>query len=62
MLRTKPMNMDEVTHRSGEPSSVVSATLTMLELSGLVRQAGSMMYVAVPGQRRDIPTDTKEIS
>ena len=62
MLRTEPVHMDEITRRSGEPSSVVSATLTMLELSGLVRQAGSMMYVAVPGQHRDTPTDTKEIS
>ncbi|HIF12736.1 MAG TPA: DNA-processing protein DprA, partial [Dehalococcoidia bacterium] len=62
MLRTEPVHMDEITRRSGEPSSIVSATLTMLELSGLVRQAGSMMYVAVPGQRRDTPTDTKEIS
>lgn len=62
MLRTEPVHMDEITRRSGEPSSVVSATLTMLELSGLVRQVGSMMYIAVPGQRRDTPTDTKEIS
>lgn len=62
MLRTEPVHMDEITRRSGEPSSVVSATLTMLELGGLVRQAGSMLYVAVPGQRRDITTDTKEIS
>lgn len=62
MLQTEPVHMDEITRRSGEPSSVVSATLTMLELSGLVRQAGSMMYIAVPGQRRDTPTDTKEIS
>ena len=62
MLRTEPVHMDEITRRSGEPSSVVSATLTMLELGGLVRQPGSMMYVAVPGQRRDITIDTKEIS
>jgi predicted Rossmann fold nucleotide-binding protein DprA/Smf involved in DNA uptake len=62
MLRTEPVHMDEITRRSGEPSSVVSAALTMLELSGLVRQAGSIIYVAVPGQRRDTPTDTKEIS
>ena len=62
MLRTEPVHMDEITRRSGEPSSVVSATLTMLELGGLVRQAGSMLYVAVPGQRRDITTHTKEIS
>ena len=38
MLRTEPVHMDEITRRSGEPSSVVSATLTMLELGGLVRQ------------------------
>jgi len=62
MLCTEPVHMDEITRRSGEPSSVVSATLTMLELGGLVRQSGSMLYVAVPGQRRDITTDTKEIS
>jgi predicted Rossmann fold nucleotide-binding protein DprA/Smf involved in DNA uptake len=52
--------MDEITRQSGQPSAVVSATLTMLELSGLVRQAGSMMYIAVPGQHRDTASDTTE--
>jgi len=62
MLRSEPVHVDEITRRSGKPSSVVNATLTMLELSGLVRQAGSMMYIAVPGIVRDETSDTREDS
>ncbi|MDP6822216.1 MAG: DNA-processing protein DprA [Dehalococcoidia bacterium] len=57
MLRGEPVHVDEITRRTGKPISVVSASLTMLELNGLVRQAGSMMYIAVPGQHRNSPSD-----
>ena len=60
LLRAGPVHVDEITRTSGLPSSVVSATLTMLELSGLVRQAGAMMYIAVPGAGRDATPDTRE--
>jgi DNA processing protein len=60
ILRGEPVHMDEITRQSRQPSSVVSATLTMLELRGLVCQAGSMMYIAVPGQHRDTASDTTE--
>ena len=58
ILRAEPVHVDEITRRSGMPSSVVSATLTMLELSGLVRQAGPMMYITVPRASRDATFET----
>ncbi len=63
ILRAEPVHVDEITRRSGRPISVVIATLTMLELNGLVRQAGSMMYIAVPGIagiEPDMASDTRE--
>ncbi len=58
ILQGEPVHVDEIKRRAGKPISVVSAALTMLELNGLVRQAGSMMYVAVPGQHPNDPSDT----
>jgi DNA processing protein len=48
LLAGEPVHVDEITRESGLPISVVSSTLTMLELAGLARQAGPMAYVAVP--------------
>ncbi|MDA1257450.1 MAG: DNA-processing protein DprA [Chloroflexi bacterium] len=62
MLRADPVHVDEITRRSGMPSSLVSATLTMLELSGLVRQAGPMIYVAVPRSGRDTQSEPRKDS
>ena len=58
ILRAEPVHVDEITRRSGMPSPVVSATLTMLELGGQVRQAGPMIYVAVPRVTRDTTSVT----
>ena len=49
ILCAEPVHMDEITRRSGKLSSVVSATLTMLELNGLVRQAGPQRSRASTG-------------
>jgi DNA processing protein len=44
-LGHEPVHIDEVRRTVCLPMSVVSSTLTMLELKGLVRQAGGMNYV-----------------
>jgi DNA processing protein len=40
-LDAEPQPIDQLTRASGLPAEVVSATLTMLQLKGLVRQVGS---------------------
>lgn len=44
-LSTEPRHMDEIVRDSGLPTADVSATLVMMELKGMVRQVGNMMYV-----------------
>ncbi len=46
-LGPEPVHVDEIRERSGLPIEKVSATLTMLELKGLIRQIGHMQYVSV---------------
>jgi DNA processing protein len=46
-----PGHIDELFHRSGLPMHLVTSTLTMLELKGLVRQVGIMHYALVRGPR-----------
>lgn len=41
----EPMHIDDLSNRCQLPVSVVSSTLVMLELKGLVRQVASMTYV-----------------
>jgi DNA processing protein len=45
-LSQDPMHVDELCGLSGLPISQVSATLTMMELKGMVTQVGGMNYVA----------------
>jgi DNA processing protein len=52
-LGSEPLHVDEITYRTGLPIEEISATLTMMELKGLVRQVGNMNYVAV----RELPAD-----
>lgn len=40
-----PLHVDELRRQSGMPITVVSSTLAILELKGLVRQASAMQYV-----------------
>ena len=44
-LSDEPLHIDEIGHLAGLPISEVSSMLTVLELKGLARQAGKMMYV-----------------
>ena len=45
-LNQEPKHIDEICNLSGLPIQTVSATLTMMELKGLVTQVGGMNYVA----------------
>ena len=41
------MHVDDIQAQSQIPIEQISATLTLLELKGFVRQVGSMRYIAV---------------
>ena len=45
LLTHEPTHVDELGRAAGLPMSVVSSTLTLLELKGLARQLGGMLYV-----------------
>lgn len=47
VLTHEPLHVDEIRNQTGLPIERVSATLTMMELKGLVRQVGGMNFVAV---------------
>jgi DNA processing protein len=44
-LGAEPTHIDEVRRECGLPIAIVTSTLAMLELKGLVRQVGRMNYV-----------------
>ncbi|MBA7471118.1 hypothetical protein ES707_06416 [subsurface metagenome] len=44
-LAAEPTHIDEICRSSGLPVATVSSTLAMMELKGLVKQAGTMSYV-----------------
>jgi len=52
-LSAEPAHVDEVCHSSGLPVSIVSSTLAMMELKGLVRTVGSMKYVLAREARQE---------
>ena len=52
-LGEEPMHVDEIRNETGMPVEKVSATLVMMELKGMVRQMGSMQYIAV----REVQSD-----
>lgn len=44
-LSAQPVHIDDLSRESGLPSSIVSSTLTIMELKGMVQQVGNMNYV-----------------
>ncbi len=44
-LSTQPLHVDELGRLTGMPSSLISSTLTIMELKGMVQQVGGMQYV-----------------
>ncbi len=47
LLGAEPLHVDEIRARSGLPIEKISAALTMMELKGMVRQVGGMIYVGL---------------
>ena len=45
LLSHEPTHVDELTRAAGLPTAAVTSALTMLELKGLARQLGGMLYV-----------------
>ena len=45
LLSHDPRHVDELIRESGLPTMTVTATLTMMELKGMIRQMGSMQFV-----------------
>ena len=43
-LQDQPRHIDEIVRASGLPITVVSSTLQLMELKGLVRQERPMVY------------------
>ena len=52
-LGAEPVHVDEIRNQTGLPIEKVSATLTLMELKGMVRQVGGMNYVAVREESAD---------
>ena len=46
-LEMEPQHVDELSRRSGLPITMVTGTLTLLEMKGRVRQVGRMHYIRV---------------
>lgn len=53
VLGSEPLHVDEIIIQADMPVDQVTATLTMMELKGMVRQVGGMNYVAI----RELPED-----
>ncbi|MBI4731455.1 MAG: DNA-protecting protein DprA [Chloroflexi bacterium] len=56
VLTHEPLHVDEIRSQTGLPIERVSATLTMMELKGLVRQTGGMNFVAVHEEQAEYQT------
>lgn len=52
-LTAEPVHVDEICRISGLPVYLVSSTLTMMELKGMVRQVGGMNYVLARQAREE---------
>ncbi len=53
VLGAEPVHVDEIRNQTGLPIEKVSATLTLMELKGMVRQVGGMNYVSVREEQAD---------
>ena len=56
VLSHEPLHVDEIRNQTGLPIERVSATLTMMELKGLVRQTSGMNFVAVHDEQAEYKT------
>ena len=49
----QPLHIDDLRRQSDLPIPLVSSTLAMLELKGLIRQSGVMQYVRTREEREE---------
>jgi DNA processing protein len=56
VLGEQPLHVDEIRNQTELPIEKVSATLSLMELKGMVRQVGGMNYVAVREVQSDYST------
>jgi DNA processing protein len=56
-LGSEPIHVDEIRALSGLPIEIVSATLTVMELKGMVRQVGPMSFVVARERPADYDVD-----
>jgi len=54
-LSAEPTHIDDVGRKCGLPMSLVSSTLTMMELKGVVKQVGGMNYILAREAREEYP-------
>ena len=58
LLDQEPLHVDEIRAKTELPIEQVTSTLAMMELKGLVRQAGSMRYTAVREESAEYRTES----
>jgi DNA processing protein len=58
-LSSEPTHIDEACRQSGLSASVVSSTLAMMELKGMVKQVGAMNYVLAKEIREEYQVKVK---
>jgi DNA processing protein len=56
LVSYEPQHVDELRRQTTLPITVVSSTLAILELKGLVRQSGAMQYVRAREEREEYQT------
>ncbi len=59
-IALEPLHIDEIQSRVGLPIEKVSATLTMMELKGMVRQVGGMQYQAVREEQSEYRVESED--
>jgi DNA processing protein len=56
LMNLEPMHIDDIQAQSGLPIEKISASLTMMELKGMVRQVTGMTYQTVHEEQADYQT------
>jgi DNA processing protein len=57
LVSYEPQHVDDLRRQCDLPIPVTSSTLAMLELKGLIRQAGAMQYVRTREERAEYRVD-----
>ena len=60
VLGQEPLHIDEIHNLAELPIEMVSSALTMMELKGMIRQVGSMRYIAVHENRAGYEVEDRD--